>query len=167
VCQIVLQFVCTALLLNEIYLHTQFLVNTSCSFRVGLGRYGQQPIRYVFDTVSRRYDTYSIRTLPIRYVFDTVSSRYDMYSIRTLSIRYVFDTVSSRYDTYSIRTLQIRYVFDTDLADTIRIRYDTHLHDFWFQNQDFWISTTKWMFLGWLYTVNPSNTSVDAKWSPV
>ena len=24
----------------------------------------------------------------------------------------------------------IRYVFDTDLADTIRIRYDIHVHDF-------------------------------------
>jgi len=36
----------------------------------------------------------------------------------------------------------IQYVFDTDLADTIRIRYDTHVHDLRFQNQEFWISTT-------------------------
>jgi len=36
-----------------------------------------------------------------------------------------------------------RYVFDTDLADTIRIRYDTHVHDLRFQNLEFWISTTK------------------------
>ena len=28
-----------------------------------------------------------------------------------------------------------RYVFDTDLADTIRIRYDTHVYDLRFQNQ--------------------------------
>jgi len=31
----------------------------------------------------------------------------------------------------------IRYVFDTDLADTIRIRYDTHVHDYRFQSQEF------------------------------
>jgi len=37
----------------------------------------------------------------------------------------------------------IRYVFDSDLVDTIRIRYDTHVHDFTFQNQEFWISTRK------------------------
>jgi len=28
-------------------------------------------------------------------------------------------------------------------ADTIHIRYDTHVHDFNFQNQEFWISTAK------------------------
>jgi len=37
----------------------------------------------------------------------------------------------------------IPYVLDTDLADTIRIRYDTHEHDFRFQNQEFWISRIK------------------------
>jgi len=35
------------------------------------------------------------------------------------------------------------WILNTDLADTIRIRYDTHVHDLWFQNQEFWISTTK------------------------
>jgi len=39
-----------------------------------------------------------------------------------------------------------QYVFDTDLADTIRIRYDTHVHDLRFQSQEFKISTTKLMF---------------------
>ena len=39
------------------------------------------------------------------------------------------------------------YVFDTDLADTIRILNDTHVLDIRFQNQEFWTSTTKWMFL--------------------
>jgi len=39
-----------------------------------------------------------------------------------------------------------RYVFDTDLADTIRIRYDTHVNDLRFQNQEYWISTTKKKF---------------------
>jgi len=37
----------------------------------------------------------------------------------------------------------IRYVIDTDLADTIRIQYDTHVHNLRFQNQGFKISTTK------------------------
>ena len=37
----------------------------------------------------------------------------------------------------------IRYVFDSDLADTIRIRYDKHVHDLRFQYQEFWISATK------------------------
>jgi len=32
-----------------------------------------------------------------------------------------------------------RYVFDTGLANTIRIRYDTHVHELRFQNQEFWI----------------------------
>jgi len=36
-----------------------------------------------------------------------------------------------------------RYVFDIDVAYTIRIQYDTHVHDLSFQNQEFWISTTK------------------------
>jgi len=35
-----------------------------------------------------------------------------------------------------------RYVFYMDLDDTIRIRYDKHVHDLRFQNQTFWISTT-------------------------
>ena len=31
----------------------------------------------------------------------------------------------------------IQYVFDTDLADTILIPHDTHVHDLRFQNQEF------------------------------
>jgi len=31
----------------------------------------------------------------------------------------------------------IRYVFGTDLADSIRIRYNKHAHDLKFQNQEF------------------------------
>jgi len=46
----------------------------------------------------------------------------------------------------------IRYVFDTDFADTICIRYDTHLHKLRFQYQEFWISTTKSMFWVDLYS---------------
>ena len=51
-----------------------------------------------------------------------------------------------------------RYVFDTDLVDTIRIRYDTHVHDIRFQNLELWISTTNKCF-GLIYTVNSTNTS--------
>jgi len=40
----------------------------------------------------------------------------------------------------------IRSTFDTDLADTIRIRYDTHVHDLTFQNQEFLDFNKKWMF---------------------
>jgi len=36
-----------------------------------------------------------------------------------------------------------RYVFDTDPADTIRIRYDTLVHDLMFQNLECLISTIK------------------------
>jgi len=81
-------------------------------------------------------------TIRIRYG----SCRYDTYSIRVLSIRYLFDTGladtipirygSCRYDTYSIRVLPIRYVFDT---------IHRTLHDLRYQNQEFWISTTKLM----------------------
>jgi len=58
---------------------------------------------------------------------------------RVGTIRSAADTIHirygpCRYNTYSIRTLPIRYVFDTDLADMIRIRYDTHVHDLRFQN---------------------------------
>ena len=38
-------------------------------------------------------------------------------------------------------TVSRRFVMD--LADTIHIRYDTHVHDLRFQNQEFLISTTK------------------------
>jgi len=33
-------------------------------------------------------------------------------------------------------------VFNTDLADTVRIRYNKHVHNLKFQSQEFWISTT-------------------------
>jgi len=55
-----------------------------------------------------------------------------------------------------------RYVFDTDLADTIRIRYDTHAHYLRFQNQECWISTTECMF--WVDPhLNLVNASAKAK----
>jgi len=37
----------------------------------------------------------------------------------------------------------IWYVFDTDLADIIHIRYDTHVHNLRFQNQEFCILVLK------------------------
>jgi len=51
-----------------------------------------------------------------------------------------------------------RYVFDTVLADTIRIRYDTYVHDLRFQNQEFGFQQQSKCF-GLIYTVNPTNTS--------
>ena len=55
-----------------------------------------------------------------------------------------------------------RYVFDTNLADTIRIQYDTPVHDLRFQNQEFWFQQQSECF-GLKYTVNPTNTSAKAK----
>jgi len=42
----------------------------------------------------------------------------------------------------SFRLLQIGAGTIQLAADTIRIRYDTHVHDLRFQTQEFWISTT-------------------------
>jgi len=57
----------------------------------------------------------------------------------------------------------IRYVFDTDLVDTIRIRYDTHVHDLRFKNQDFFLFQQQSECFELIYTVNPANTSAKAK----
>jgi len=55
-----------------------------------------------------------------------------------------------------------RYIFGTDLANMIRIRYDTHVHYLRFQNQEFWISTTECMF--WVDPhLNPINAGAKAK----
>ena len=43
----------------------------------------------------------------------------------------------------TIRSAAVSIIFDTDIADTIHIQYNTHEYDLWFQNQEFWISTTK------------------------
>jgi len=48
-----------------------------------------------------------------------------------------------------------RFIFDTEHANTIRIRYDTHVHDIRFQTQECWISTTKLMF--WVDLYDESN----------
>jgi len=45
----------------------------------------------------------------------------------------------------------IRYVFTADLAHTIRIQYDTHIHDLRFETQEFRSSTTKF---GLICTMN-------------
>ena len=77
-----LVYTCMLLALKLFFtLFFQILALITLSF-VGLGLYGQRPIRYVIDTyladtiriryIPYRYDTYSIHTLPIRYVFDTI-----------------------------------------------------------------------------------------------
>jgi len=48
----------------------------------------------------------------------------------------------------------IQYVFHTDLADTIHIQNDTHVHDLRFQNQEFQQQSK---CFGLIYTVNPTN----------
>jgi len=51
-----------------------------------------------------------------------------------------------------------RYVFDTDLADTIRIRYDTHVYDLSFKINNFVFQQQSECF-ELIYTVNPTNAS--------
>jgi len=52
------------------------------------------------------------------------------------------------YRDISLSVLKTRAGTIRSAADTIRIRYDTHVHvhDTRFQNQELWISTTQWMF---------------------
>ena len=67
-------------------------------------------------------------------------------------------TIRSAADTIRIR-------FGPCRCDTYSIHYHTitHVHDLRFQNQEFWISITKWRFwskFGLIYTVKSTNTRI-------
>ena len=54
------------------------------------------------------------------------------------------------------------WILNTDLADTIRIRYDTHVHDLCFKIKNFGFQQQSECF-GLIFTVNPVNTKAKAK----